>query len=1111
MQVKQLPITTGDQSSASAGKPSSGLGGGRSDYWRSINDLEQTPEFEQHLHREFPQAASEFPEGVSRRKWLKLMSASLALSGAAGCRYGPEQFAAFVVRPPSATPGIPKHYATNFQLAGRAVHLLVSNIDGRPIKIEGNPEHPMMRASEPNSLEGKPRYASAGTDVYSQACILNLYDPDRADRVARRGEGGLQASSWEDFMVYATNHFQELVADQGESLAIIMAPSLSPAENMLVKSALERLPKSSVVQYESVDVSGLRQACAQAAGKPAELRLDLNDAMVICCLDSDLLGNDPNMLLYSRQFAKNRDPEPGKMNRLYSVESKYSVTGSTADSRLPIRSSQIGAFLVQLEKRVDELLSGSAASEIAEPDKAFDELGAEERLERMLEAMAQDLVLHKGKGVVSVGVQQPASVHLVALRLNQKLGNIGTTVLLMPERSALEGVESMSLANATEAMQSGKIKTAWVLGDNPVYTAPGDVPLGDALESLEHSIYFAEYEDETAVRCAWSVPLAHPLESWGDVLGLDGSYGLSQPQILPLLNGRSTVEILSLLQGKDVAGEALVRAAASQLIGPSLSERRWKEALHNGFVAGVQASPLEPVGSLEGELPTGTLDLESVENGDIEVVFSVSDVLYDGRFAKNVWLQELPQAITKLVWDNAALVSPATAEKLALKQGEEAVIRKGDRELVLPVFIMPGQAPGTIVAHIGYGRVCRDEAVNSDDEAIVGVDVAPLRTSDSMFFLTGAEVRGTSVQGNLATTQDHFAIDELGLKTIEERTPMLVREASLEQFEDGGAEYIKHLGIHHPALESLWLEPMNFLEEDPTINYQWGMTIDLNKCTGCNSCVVACQSENNISVVGKEQVRRGREMHWIRIDRYFRGDRETPQIVSQPVACVHCETAPCEQVCPVAATVHTEEGINAMAYNRCVGTRYCANNCPYKVRRFNYFNYNTEYGYFYGWQQKSKLEEATRKLQSLVLNPEVTVRGRGVMEKCTYCIQRVQNGKINARTEGRMLEDGEVQSACQTACPTQAIVFGNLKDRESVVAKLSHSPRAYAMLEELNIKPRTRYLARVRNTHPLVKTRAQLEDPHHGHGGGHGDDHAGDAHGVEDHSTEDHAAGAEAH
>ncbi len=1103
MQSKQLPIMAPVSGKSAQSQASGG-------YWRGLEELEGSPEFDQFLHREFPQAASEFPEGVSRRRWLKLMSASLALGGLSGCRYGPDEIASMVVRPPNTIPGVPKHFATNFELAGRAVHLLVTNLDGRPLKIEGNPEHPVMRASEPNDLSGgKERFASAGTDVFSQACVLGLYDPDRSRRVAKRSGEGLGDASWEEFSAYATEHLESLKSTSGKGLAILMAPSLSPTVNRLVADTLELLPEARVCQFSSVDTSAARQAASQVVGKSAEFLLDLSKAKVICCFDSDLFGCDPNALVYSRQFSKGREPEPGSMNRLYAVEANYSVTGSWADSRLPVRSDQIGAFLVKLEKRVDELLAGGQAAVAVEGEKAFDEISIGDKLERFIESMASDLLSHKGKCVVSVGSHQPVDVQVLALRLNQKLGNVGETVVFLPSRTAVEGVEPISLVELVEAVEGGQVSSVWVLGENPVYGCPGDVELSAALEKLDHVVYLAEFEDETAAVSDWVVPLAHQLESWGDVLAADGTYGICQPQILPLLGGKSTAEVLSILHGKPEFAEAMVRATAEARFPGVMSSRVWRDALHNGFVADSASEAFDGEFSFESPLPTGTLDLESVE-GDVEVVFRPSDTLYDGRFAKNVWLQELPQPMTKIVWDNAAIMSPKTASALGnIRQGELVRLVSGERSLELPAFIMPGHAAGSITVHLGYGRVCRDEAVSSNEQVSVGHDVSLLRSATHMHIRTGVEARATSKQYKLVTTQLHFAIDKLGLDITKERAAILVREGTVEQIHEGGEEFVEHMGTHHPPLVSLWEEPIDRLENDPTVPNQWGMTIDLNKCNGCNACVIACQAENNIPVVGKEQVSRNREMHWIRVDRYFRGDVDTPKIVNQPVACVHCETAPCEQVCPVAATVHTEEGVNAMTYNRCIGTRYCANNCPYKVRRFNYFNYNTEYGYFYGWEQKGKLEEANRKLQQLVLNPEVTVRGRGVMEKCTYCTQRMQPVKIKARVEERAIYDGEVQTACQAACPSQAIVFGNIKDPASRVARLREDPRAYAMLAELNIKPRTLYMARVRNTHPRLMTTDQLVDPHQGHG--HGVEHSeGGEHSGSEHTEGEHAEGGHA-
>ena len=1052
---------------------------GKQDYWRSLSELEGTPEFDQFLQREFPQAASEFPEGVSRRRWLKLMSASLALGGVAGCRYGPDQIASFVVRPANTNPGIAKHYATNFQLAGRAVHALITNYEGRPLKVDGNANHPLMQATEPNDLkEVGQRFASAGTDVFTQACILGLYDPDRLDKVIARDNAN---ATWDDFAKAAGDSFTALKANQGKTLAIVMSPSLSPTVNRLLGDALKALPEATLVSFTSIDHSAVDAACAQAAGQPAELLLDLSAAKVICCFDSDPLGVDVNSALYGRQFAKNRTPDPATMNRLYSVESRYSVTGSAADFRLPVKSTEIEAFLAKVEKRVDELLAGAKAVEATATEKAFDEVDPAEQVTRAIEAIADDLVKNKGAAIVSVGAHLPLNVQLGALRLNNKLQNVGKTVLLMPSRSAIEGAKPVSLADFVTKAKGKAFDTVWVLGDNPVYGAPGDVDVAGALKGIANSIYATDYKDETAEVCSWSVPVAHPLESWGDVRGVDGSYGIGQPQIEPLLNGKALVEVLAMLTGVTGTAVELVKKTASSL-SKGITERGWNEALHEGFVKDIKSQGLSISGDVAAALVDGAIDIAAVDENRLELVLFPSDVMYDGRFANNVWLQELPQVTTRLVWDNAALISPATAQKLGIVQAEMIVLRTGDNQVKVPAFIVPGQANGSIALALGFGRACN--GLGDGKAAIVGRNAAPLRSAAAMHIIKNVSVKGTSEPYKLATTQDHFAIDKLGADETSKRSMMLIREGTLEQIGQEG--YIEHKGIHHPELKSLWEEPINTFESDDTVPYQWGMTIDLNKCTGCNACVIACQSENNVPVVGKDQVSRSREMHWLRIDRYYSGNPASPKIVNQPVMCMHCETAPCEQVCPVAATVHTEEGINQMTYNRCVGTRYCGNNCPYKVRRFNYFNYNTEYGYFYGWQDWR--EQANRKLQQLVLNPDVSVRGRGVMEKCSYCLQRVQNGKITARNEGRKVEDGEIQSACQVACPSQAIVFGDLKDPATRVSRLQRDPRNYAMLDELNVKPRTLYLARVRNVHPRLKTADQKADGHsHEAGEGHGE------------------------
>ncbi|MEM9643877.1 MAG: 4Fe-4S dicluster domain-containing protein, partial [Planctomycetota bacterium] len=667
-----------------------------------------------------------------------------------------------------------------------------------------------------------------------------------------------------------------------------------------------------------------------------------------------------------------------------------------------------------------------------------------------------------------------------------------------------------------DKINAGEIDSLIIVGENPAFTSAGDVALGDAIGKVENTVYFGEYDDETAVLCDWSVPVAHPLESWGDVVSPQGFYGVSQPQILPLLDGKTKEELLAiLLDEEEQTGEQIVRRTADSL-GSALSNRQWRQLLHDGFSEDfVVGEVFSEVTGDPPELPSESpVAVEKADQDDIEVIFQPAEGLYDGRFANNGWLQELPQSITKLTWDNAALMSPSTAETLKVAHGQKVALRLQDGSLVeLPVYELPGCAPGVVTTSIGYGRE-RAGMVGghvAEDVDAVGVNVAPIRTTGSMLVAYKIEARPRYTEYKLATTQDHWAIDELGQQETEKRSYNLVREGTpellekLPEFVDAKAPHVPHVGSDG----SLWEEPINIIEEEKPKVPQWAMSIDLTKCFGCNACVIACQSENNIPIVGKEQVLNSREMHWLRIDRYFQGDPEFADVVQEPVSCMHCETAPCEQVCPVAATVHTDEGINAMAYNRCIGTRYCANNCPFKVRRFNYFNYNEDVGTGYGINAfAGNIEDANRKLQALVLNPDVSVRGRGVMEKCTYCVQRIEAAKIEARKDGgRPILDGDIVTACQSACPGDAIAFGNIADPDSKVSKARANVRTFALLEQLNLKPRTTFMARIRNTPAILMTSHQLEDiatlkaPHHG--GGHDSHDSHDEAGHDDHDAHD--------
>lgn len=1038
----------------------------RARYWRSLDELQQTPEFQAFMHREFPVAASEYPEGVSRRRWMQLMGASLALGGVGGCRYSEEELLPFVLRPEGMVPGEPYAYATNFQLANRIYNIVVSGRDGRPLKVEGNDQHPTSHG---------------GTDAYVQASTLGLYDPDRKEGITRRRNREELLVEWEELADQLAGLRQSMSADQGNRLALLTGPVRSPSDARMIARLREVFPQMKVCRWDGVRGDVQREATQAAFGRVLDPFYRLSEAKVIFSLDSDLFGQHPNFVPNAFGFAQTREPVVGGMSRLYVAESNYTNTGMAADTRVPLRPSSAPGLLAALEQRIDALAAGESIDAPAE-ELPIDhpDVSEAERLERFLDCLAEDLWANRGAAVIAVGEHLGVDAVVAGWRLNNKLEAIGSTVAFFPPLDDAPE-ELISLTELADLIEGGGVSALLITDENPVHTAPGDIDLAALIGRVGETIYLGEYDDETAEVCDWVVARAHPLESWGDVISDDGYYGVCQPQIRPLLGGRLATQLFAVLAGEDeIDPLAIVRETAGQVAGSPLSNRQWRTLLHDGYSEEIRVQPAEveysgPEGPLEAE-PFAVTD--ELNRDDIDIVFTPADGVYDGRFANNAWLQELPQSITKLTWDNAAIMSPKMARDLGVWQGTLVALRiDEENDVELPVFLVPGHAYGAVTVIYGYGRTRAGVVGGSEELGVppVGTSVKPIRTRDRMLAAYGMQARPRTTEYELATTQDHFAIDELGLQETADRAASLVREGTLELFEKE-PEFAEHMGVHHPPVGSPWEEPLQEFIDDG-VGPQWGMAIDLSKCLGCNACVVACQAENNVPVVGKEQVILSREMHWLRIDRYYTGHESNPQIVQEPVLCMHCETAPCESVCPVAATVHTTDGINAMVYNRCIGTRYCSNNCPYKVRRFNYFNYNQDVGVGYGWNAfPESLETANRKLQQLVLNPEVTVRGRGVMEKCTYCIQRTERAKIDARKDGgRPIMDGEVKTACQAACPTRAIEFGNLADKESAVYRQHQDPRTYGMLEQLNTKPRTRYLARIRNPHVRLMTSEQLE------------------------------------
>lgn len=1013
-------------------------------YWRSLAELNDTAEFRRFLESEFPLEAE--AGRITRRRWLQLMGASLALATAAGCRWEKAEILPFAKRPPERTPGQPQRFATAMDLAGSAIGLLVTCVDGRPIKIEGNPNHP----------------ASLGaTDALAQAAILELYDPDRSRHVIEKTIDGETVRSWAEFTRFARAHFGELRKSGGEGFRVLSEASSSPTLASMRQRLLKEFPEAQWYEYEPISRDNERAGTQLTFGKPVRTHYHLEKAKVIVCLDADLLGAHPAAVQYARDFARGREVVEAEMNRLYVIESRLSITGAAADHRLPLACRQMALFLRTLKIA----LWTAAIAEGNHPGKALDVKRDESDLlpqpEGFVRAVAKDLAANRGASLVAVGRGHPPELFALVHGINARLDNLGKTVSYTADPEPDRPSYLQAIRRLVNDISAGKVQSLLILGGNPVYNAPADLQFTQAMEKVGTSVHLSLYRNETSRYCSWHLPQAHFLESWGDTRAYDGTYSVAQPLIEPLCSGKSSVELVAvMLDDQPMRAEAMIRmtheAIARQQNGPEDLDRQWRQTMHDGLLAESAWDPISVPEPAEVELPAVATERPSGK-GALEVVFSPATSVYDGRFANNGWLQEWPDPITRLTWGNAALISPLTARLLGtlkdqpVQDGTIVKLKYKGRELEIPACVMPGQADGSVAVSLGYGRTAAGHVGGLVEEGIepVGANAYKLRTSDAMDFGTGLTVEPTGKRFPLAGVQDHFAIDTVGRKARDERAGTLIREATLEHYR-GHPDFASRT-VHHPPLKSLW-------KEHEYEGYQWGMTIDLSKCTGCGACVVACQAENNVPIVGKQRILEGREMHWIRVDRYFRGDPADPQVVVQPVACQHCELAPCEQVCPVAATVHDQQGLNVMVYNRCVGTRYCSNNCPYKVRRFNFFNYHKD------------LADPANEVSKMVYNPEVTVRSRGVMEKCTYCLQRIRSATIRAKNDRRRIEDGEVQTACQQVCPTRAIIFGDLSDPQSRVARLANDERSYAILAELNVKPRTTYLARIRNLHPELET-----------------------------------------
>jgi molybdopterin-containing oxidoreductase family iron-sulfur binding subunit len=927
--------------------------------------------------------------------------------------------------------GKPLYFATAFSLSGIAEGLLVESHEGRPTKIEGNPDHPASLGS---------------TSAFAQASVLTLYDPDRSQTLTYLGE----IRAWSAFVGAVQT---ALTAKSGGARLRLLTETISsPSLADQIRQLLVQFPAAKWHQYEPVNRDNAQAGSRLAFGEVVNTIYHFHNADVILAIDSDFLSCGPGTLRYVHDFAARRRLERGgsEMNRLYVVESTATNTGAVADHRFRLRPSEIESFARRIAAAVG--VQGEVATFVNQQSKSSD----------WLTSVARDLLQHRGKSVVIPGDYQSPMVHAVVHAMNHALGNVGSTVDYAAPVEAEPVNQTDSLRELVRDMDSGQVDLLLIVGGNPVYNAPADLLFSERLTKVPLRVHLGLYDDETSALCHWHIPKAHYLESWGDTRAFDGTVSIVQPLIAPLYRGKSAHELLAaLLNQPEHTGYEIVRdywkgqlTANNQDTNPKTTneannaqenefEDSWREALRAGVIAKT-ALPIKQVSlrtdwSNQAQSTAAT----SSSSSELEIIFRPEPYIYDGRFANNGWLQELPRPLSKLTWDNAALISPATAERLGLSY--EIAARGGEhgevfadlveleyqgRKLRTPVWIVPGHADDCLTVHLGYGRTRAGRVASG-----AGFKAYALRTSDSPWFNRGLTLRKTGEQFALANTQLHY--------NMEGRE--LVRSASL-------AEYLKNPSFAHEKDHA----PPRSLSLYPPVEYNgyaWGMAIDLGTCVGCNACVVACQSENNIPIVGKTEVMHGREMHWLRVDRYYEGPVENPNTSFQPVPCMHCENAPCELVCPVGATVHSSEGLNDMVYNRCVGTRYCSNNCPYKVRRFNFL-------LFQDWDTPSL---------KMLRNPDVSVRSRGVMEKCTYCVQRINEAKIDAEKENRPVGDGEIVTACQAVCPAQAIVFGDINDPKSRVSQLKAQQRNYGLLEELNTRPRTTYLAAVRNPNPEIR------------------------------------------
>jgi len=948
--------------------------------WRHLDQLAEDPLFVARAAREFPSLAEALTVPSDRRRILKLMAAALAMGGLGGCDVGAPggHLIPAVKAPPNIIPGLPNFYSTANVADGYATGVVVEHQMGRPIKVEGNPLHP----------------ASLGaTDVFAQAQVLDFYDPDRSAAIARHG---LPADR-ENLQTALLTQRTKIAGTRGAGFRILTGTVTSPTLAAQLDSLLSRYPEARWHQWEPVSRSNVWKGASLAYGSPVETVPDLSAADLILAIDSDLLDSAPGHVRFARDFATRRNPtRTQKMSRVYAVELTPTLTGSVADHRFIVGPRELHQVILGIAA---EILQSSSLS--AAPD--------------WVGKVAADLMANHGRALVHVGPHQPPETHALVHAINEKLGARGATLELVEPVAHTPVDQAASLNELVDDMQTGKVTALLIIGSDPVYTAPGALGFADAMKKVEFSLSLTPAPNETSAATVWAVPMAHEWETWSDARAYDGTASILQPQALPLYGGMSAHTMLALFSDPSPSPALdIVQATWKSRMGADFAQV-WHGALADGVVPDTAA----PKSTVPLHANAGRQAPPAPPDRPLTILFRPDPHLWDGRYANNAWLQELPRPLTKLTWDNPLLISPELARNLKLHNGDQVRLSTGDTNLTVPIWIMPGQAPDCAVALLGFGR---GQVGSVGEDA--GFDFYPLTGRTE-----APSIEKVAGRSELASTDHHNLIFNAARD--------IVRHGTLIEY--GKDPHFLSSGEKEPHL-------YRWKPEGPAA---WAMSVDLNACIGCNACVVACQAENNTPVVGKQEVIHEREMHWLRIDRYYEGDPGAPDSYFQPMLCMQCEQAPCEVVCPVGATVHDSEGLNVMVYNRCVGTRFCSNNCPYKVRRFNYFAYANE---------EHRPPEAR--------NPDVTVRARGVMEKCTFCLQRIAEARISADRENRPI--GEVKTACQAACPTQALTFGNMADPDTEVAKRKQSPLGYSLLAEQNTHPRVTYEGRIRNPNPSI-------------------------------------------